>query len=114
MANKINLEQICSVREYPKLENHKYKWQDEYRHWFWKNQPEGFYVDNYPENILMTKEQIEQVGKCYVEDKKVFFKPHVHVTLSNKNYYEKYFKTVEEMQAYSKYLEEQGLKLEDV
>ncbi|MES2287642.1 MAG: hypothetical protein V4547_18245 [Bacteroidota bacterium] len=110
----INIEQIVSVAEYPKHRNRKYNWKEEYKHWFWKTEPEGFYESWYPADKLHTKEQIEKDGQSYVEDKKVFYKPHAHVTLSNKDYYEKFFTTVEEMKSYVMQLKDQGLKLEQV
>ncbi len=114
MASEINIEQICSVVKHSKLINKNYLWEEEKKHWFRENEPAGFFERRYPANKRVSVEDIERDGYCYAADKKVYYHPHVTVTLSNSQYYEKYFKTVDKMESYVDGLKKNGVKLDPI
>lgn len=114
MATKINIEQVCSVVPNPKKVNRDYVWREEAKHWFRKDEREGFYERWSITPELKTKEEIEKDGSSYVEGQKVYWKPHVHVSLSNNEYYEKFFKDEEQMNLYIADLKDKGVKLEGI
>ena len=93
--NKLNIQQICSVRSYLKAENDNYEYRKAKRFLFWKSE-EGFYQYFFGDKVI-TKSEIESKGHLYVEGEKVFYKPHIEIRMSNQTFHCKYFDTKEQL-----------------
>jgi len=91
---KVNPQQICFVRSYFKSRCRWYEYREE-SGWIWKD-PAGFY-DCTGLTPYLADKQVEQNKCLYVEDKIVYYKPHVELIMSNKEIIEKYFNTEQEL-----------------
>lgn len=110
--NKINTEQICTIRVLRDYISGHYQYREEKKFLWWVVNPAGFYYTYTIHPYLITPEQILIKNKnVFIRDKEVIFKPHVEITLSNELMYEKFFETQSELDEFlaSDYI--RGLKL---
>ena len=99
---EINKEQIAVVKAIFKKQEHWYKFRQAKKYWFsFLNQKEGFYFTftiSSPECV--SNEEIELDGKKYIENKNVFYYPHLEIRMSNDDVFYKYFKSGVELLSY--------------
>jgi len=111
--NKINIEQICTIRVMIDYVNRRYEYREEKKFLWWVISPAGFYYVHAIHPYLITPEEIavKNQHRCIIRDKEVIFKPHVEITLSNGLMYEKFFETQSELDGFlmSDYI--RGIKL---
>lgn len=96
---KLNVEQICSIKIYRKSICRWYMYK-QYKKSFWGDTKEGFYDLSFGESKIITKDQIEQDKELYCDDRIVFCYPHIEIKMSDGGRYEKYFKTTKDIDLY--------------
>lgn len=103
----INSNTICSITVKDKWLDKDFVWYDQTKSLFTKK-PEGFYCyRGFSFEQYYTETDIIKSSKYLVEDKQVYLKPDVTVTLVSNKSYVKYFDTYEEAQTYAAKLQEE-------
>lgn len=114
--NFYNLQNIVEICLYPKRRNTRFKlYRKQGYHWwkiFGKFPLFKYYVkeDLYSfvlDHDLTKKDVLEYVPNCYIENNKVYYKPHMHIYFVGDDMtsyrgasFEKFFQTEQEMQDY--------------
>ncbi len=107
----LNLDQICIVKVYKKLVYTLYEYKPYRNYILWKRKA-GFYYNLSLESTYHTNEFIETNNKkLYCEDKNVFYKPHIDITMSNNRTYSMFF---EDVQSLDKFMEEKILIMNSI
>jgi hypothetical protein len=98
MINKININQICSIKSVTgKYIGYPFQYREYERKFFSKDQKEGYYEVSYGYAKLLTQEQIQNRSNYIFKDKKVFRKPYLKIRMSSGIQHEMFFDTEEEM-----------------
>lgn len=96
--SKLNAGQICSVKSYTNSYCRYYVYKESKKFLFFTIRKEGFYYTmTLHGHEYTTVEEIEKSGQFVCRDKKVFYKPHLEIKMSNGEVYEKYFETEQEL-----------------
>jgi hypothetical protein len=102
--NKLNVNQITSVRSYLKLADHLYVYKKKRKFLFWTRE-EGF-CNSWSAYALFPdmfyKEDIEKSGKRICVGDTVYFKPHVDIRMSDGCVVTKYFESEEKLTEFAK------------
>ena len=94
---QINVAQICEISSFAKEEN---LWYDFVKKNFWRGITKAGFTQQFSHSVY-TKEELEEMDNTlYVEDYKVYQKPHVVIYMSNESELVKFFETVEELEAF--------------
>lgn len=105
MQLKINAQQITLIKIYYNAVCYKYDYLEEIKKTFWTSGREaGFY--HWYDDRIRSIEELEE-DNCIIIDKKVYYKPHVEIYLSDKNKHEYFFDSKEEL---DKFMEKPELK----
>lgn len=104
----INVKHIVSMSKKIGYYSKHYVYREAKNFLFWKRK-EGFYYTPFGSNTYMTKEEIERGGKYFCENKKVWYKPHIELKLTNDNVRVLYFNTEKELDDYVTNLKNNGL-----
>jgi hypothetical protein len=100
MQLKINPIQITFIQIHYKTVSTKYEYLEEIKKSFWSNGREaGFY--HWYDDGIRSIEDIEKDNHMVI-DKKVYYKPHVKIYLSDKNKHEYFFESKEELDKFMK------------
>lgn len=90
--NKINAEQICSLRVFTKKVCTHYEYKEEKRFLGFLIKESGYYFTyTISTPNLVSESQILSNNIYYLEDKIVYYKPHLIMTTSDNNCHIKYF-----------------------
>ena len=96
--NKLNLEQICSVKSYVNAINNEYTYKEAIKFLSFCIRKEGFYYTfSIMGSGIVPVEEIEKSGMFIAKDKKVYYKPHLEIKMSNGDIHEKFFETEKEL-----------------
>lgn len=99
--NKINADQICSVRTYLNLKCNDFIYKKSKKYFSFLFPKEGFYykwVIGSP--VLMSKQEIESKWSLVCKENEVYYLPHIEMKLSNGQTHKKYFRTEEDLKEY--------------
>ena len=103
MKTEINIDQICSIKtniesEYP---NYYYAYLPEIRIFGILNRKEGLYEREsfFSSWFLIDEEKLKKVN-LISKDKKIFYRNHIKIRMSNDKLITKYFETVDELNKY--------------
>lgn len=110
---KINLDQVCTINVRTKQICCDYEYRKETRFLYWVLEKEGFYYVYTLNPYRVSEEVISKKETLYVEDKVVYYKPHVEFKMSNDHRYEKFFDTVPQLEEFMNLPEISSLKLID-
>ena len=97
---KINTNQIVSVKTYIGYHSTNFKYKEKAKFLSFLFPKEGFYSTNTLSPQLKSKEEIESNSKLYIKDKKVYHYPHLEMRMSNGTLATKYFKTEDELKEF--------------
>lgn len=93
----INKDQICTVKVYEKLPYDWYEWKEGRKGLFPRR--EGFYFTRTLGTPIFTP--IEDIGNNFIiEGKKVYYRPHVNIQMSNGNTHSKFYNTIEQLHTF--------------
>ena len=97
-VNKLNVEQICSVKIIVNSYSNWYVYKESKKIFSFEYQKEGYYFTMTIEgSTYKTVEEIEKDDRYICKNKRVYFKPHLEIKMSNGNIHKKYFETKEEL-----------------
>jgi len=101
---KLNKDQICSVKKITNMVCRDYRYFEENKRIFFKNEEAGFYsISMYRSKTnLVSVEDIEEDSRLICVDKTVLYRPHLKIEMSNGQCINKWFKTEDELDAYYK------------
>ena len=99
MNRFINTEYITSVDVFKKAPASCYEYKKEHTRFLLLKRPEGVYRGF----EYITDDECKAKGNLYVEDEKVYYKPHIEINYgSNYRYCTKWFETIDELTEYMK------------
>lgn len=93
---KINPAQICLMRIYKKKEHNYIRWREAFKLFGITFSSEGFYYE-FVSSEYMTEEEIISRG-CYIEDKKVYYEPHIDIIMANDRTHTVNFNSISELE----------------
>lgn len=99
---KLNISQICSIKAIIKEECNWYEYRYESKFLGIRINKEGFYDNFSLSSKSVKKSLIENDNRMFIECNKVFWYPHLEVTMTNKQKFTKFFKSKEELESYLK------------
>ena len=92
---KLNPSQICRIKIFIKQECNHYEYSEEKSILSFVYKRAGFYFTyTLGSPLFMTAEEIEKDGTYICVDKKVYYKPHISISMSDGNVYHKFFENV--------------------
>lgn len=96
--DKLNVGQICSVRSIINHRNKDYIYRKYKKRFILPDIKEGYY-DTYVlgDYVFTPKEKLEATRIYFLKDEKVYYKPHLEITMSNGYAHDKYFETEQEL-----------------
>lgn len=98
---KINTSQICSVTVFINSRCLHYTYKESRKFLFFTLTKEGYYyLFDLGGPTYVTVESIEKSGELICRDKKVFYKPHLEMKMSDGSVYEKFFETEDELRSF--------------
>jgi len=99
--NKINIEQIVSIKTYIGYESTEFEYKTKPKYLSFLFNKEGFYLKySISSQKHRSKEQIEKDGTMFCKDKKVLYYPHLELKMTDGTIQNKYFKTVEDLKEF--------------
>lgn len=102
--NKLNVNQISSIRSYLKLEDPFYVYKKRFKFLFWTR--EAGFCDSWSAYSffpkIFSKEEIEKSGKRICVGETVYRKPHIDIQMSNGCTTVKYFQSEEKLTEFMK------------
>jgi hypothetical protein len=99
MAMKINVDKICVMRIYRKAQHPYIEWHSAFKIFGITLSQEGFYY-RLVTSERMGVEDIESNDELYVEDKTVYYKPHVEIEMANNRTITKWFDSEPELDVF--------------
>lgn len=109
IMKKLNVSQICSINAIIKQEHDWYEYRKECRFFGIRISKEGFYHNFSLSGGDYTERQlIENDTRMFIEGEKVFWYPHLEITMSNEHKFTKFFKSKQELE---NYVESEELKV---
>jgi hypothetical protein len=106
---KLNVSQICSINAIVKAEHNWYKYRKECKFLGIRISKEGFYhTFSLSGGDYIERELITGDSRMFIEGKKVFWYPHLEITMSNEHQFNKFFKSKQELEDY---IESEELKV---
>lgn len=95
---QIDVNKIVSFSVYEKLENTRFNWKNEVKLFnLITTVKEGFHWYYLSSEHIENDQILERESRCYIENKKVYYKPHADFRMVNGNQYSKYFETTTEL-----------------
>jgi hypothetical protein len=100
---KLNVSQICSINAIIKQEHDWYKYRKESRLLGIRISKEGFY-DNFTLSggDYIERKLIIDDSRMFIEGEKLFWHPHLEITMSNEHKFTKFFKSKHDLEDYVK------------
>lgn len=99
--NKLNTDQIVSVKSYIKYVSTVFEYRVKPKYFKFLYPKEGWYfTQTLGSSVFKTTDEIESSGKFFVKDGRVCYYPHIEIKMGDGTIHTKYFKTEEDLKEF--------------